>query len=190
MKRAAILSVFVLAATAFAEGDAPSGWSVAGLFNKEYRAGVERGACYRGHACATLQSVGRVSSGGYAGLVQLFDADHFRGKRVRLTGYIRTEGVTDGAGLYLRVDGADRDWKNALAVDAMENRQIKASTAWSKYETVVDVDPTASQISLGALLHGEGKLWLASFSLEEVPLTVPTTGTARRLEPVNLDFEK
>jgi hypothetical protein len=168
----------------------PAGWALAGLYTKDYVAGVDTTACYQGHPCAYLKSENPVSASSYSGLVQTFDADRFRGKRVRFSGFLRTEAVTGRAGLYLRIDGPDREWKNALAVDLMDDRPVKATTPWTHYETVLDVGPTASQITLGTLLHGTGKVWLAAFRFEEVDTTVSTTGRPRPLMPTNLDFEK
>ena len=38
-------------------------------------------------------------------VLQSIRADEYRGKRIRLTGYMRSDGVAGGAGLFARVDG-------------------------------------------------------------------------------------
>ena len=40
-------------------------------------------------------------------LVQAVRAEPYRGRRIRLSGFIRTEGANGGAGLWMRVDGTD-----------------------------------------------------------------------------------
>jgi hypothetical protein len=70
----------------------------------------------------------------------------------------------------------------------MEERAIKGTTDWKKYEIVLDVPLNASNIGFGALLSETGQIWLEKLNFEIVDTTVPTTGK-KRDEP-NLDFDK
>lgn len=85
------------------------------------------------------------------------------GKRVRFSGFIKTEDVTDGfAGLWCRVDGAS----GVLAFDNMQNRGIKGTTDWREYSIELPVAANATNINFGALFPGKGTAWFDDFKVE------------------------
>ncbi|MEL6252005.1 MAG: S41 family peptidase [Bacteroidota bacterium] len=79
----------------------------------------------------------------------------FKGKKIKLTGYLKTENVSEGyAGLWLRLDPR-------VAFDNMAGRGIIGTTDWKKYEIELKYDTEETQqIVFGALLVGKGKVWL------------------------------
>lgn len=81
--------------------------------------------------------------------------DNYEGKKITLSGYIKTENITDGyAGIWMRIDPS-------IAFDNMENRGIKGTTDWTKYEITLDMNPEKTKkIALGGLLEGKGKMWI------------------------------
>lgn len=104
-------------------------------------------------------------------LMQKFKADAFRGKRMRLSGFLKSEKIEQG-GLMFRIDGENMQ---VLGYDGMKNRFVKGSTEWSKYELVLEVPEAAQQITFGALLKGAGQIWIDDFSFEEVGREIPVT---------------
>ncbi len=101
---------------------------------------------------------------------------HFEGKKIKLTGYIKTENVTDGyAGLWMRLDPS-------VGFDNMKDRGVTGTTNWKKYEIVLDVKlSNAKTIVVGGLLVGKGKMWIDNLevtvdghSLENTPPKKPT----------------
>jgi hypothetical protein len=119
--------------------------------------------------------------------MQDFRADKYAGKRVRFSAFAKSDGVGDWAGLWMRVD---KD-KDSVAFDNMQDRAIKGTTGWQKYEVVLDVPQDATGIFFGVLLAGPGTVWLNSAKIEVVGLDVPTTGKSSKLPdgPTNLNFE-
>lgn len=102
------------------------------------------------------------------------------GKRIRLSGYIKTEGVTEGyAGLWLRVDGAS----GVLEFDNMNNRGITGTTDWKRYDIELPVAATATNINFGALFPAKGTAWLDSLAIEVDGVPYPAK------DILNLDFE-
>jgi len=82
----------------------------------------------------------------------------FKGSKITLTGYVKTENVTDGAGLWMRLDGADG---NVLGFDNMQSRFIKGTTDWKEYSITLAYDPDeVKDITLGGLITGTGKMWM------------------------------
>lgn len=131
---------------------------------------------------------------GFGTLMQRCKPDNYLGKRIKMTAYVRSEKVSDWAGLWLRVNQAGS--QQSLSFDNMQDRAIKGTTDWAKYEIVLDVPINASMLAYGTLLSGEGQVWFDKFSFEIVGDTVKPTGTINggrsqiQLEPNNLDFEK
>ncbi len=79
---------------------------------------------------------------------------NFDGKKIKLTGYIKTENVAEHAGLWMRVDPK-------VAFDNMEDRPVSGTTDWKKYEVELKLNPSkAKQIVVGGLLIGSGKMWI------------------------------
>jgi hypothetical protein len=74
----------------------------------------------------------------------------------------------------------------------MQNRPIKGTASWQKYDVVLDVPQDATGIFFGVLLSGSGTVWLSDTKFEVVGPTVLTTGAQvqKADEPTNLDFEK
>lgn len=138
---------------------------------------------------------------GFGSLSQVISADEYRGKRVRLSGWLKTEN-TNAAGLWMRVDGNRR----LLGFDNMLNRAVKGTTDWKRYEVVLDVPSEAVNIFFGTIVDGKGQVWVDDVNLEIVGNNVPPTNQLSpeqmRLDdsnrnpknsdikqPVNLGFE-
>ena len=86
--------------------------------------------------------------------------NNYLGKKITLTGYIKTENVTDGyAGLWMKIDPS-------IAFDNMNKNGVKGTTDWTKYEITLEMNPEKTkQIVIGGLLVGKGKMWLDNFKV-------------------------
>ena len=171
--------------------DIPDGWIVAGSQPKKYEMGIDKGKGQNGKNAATIKSVSKKIKG-FGTLMQYFLPEKYLGKRIRMSGYMKSKDVGDWAGLWIRVDQAGSE--NPLSFDNMFERSVKGTSEWMKYDLVVDVPSNASNIAFGALLSGTGQIWFDSFSFEIVDKTIPLTGTYRDFsfplqEPANLSFE-
>ncbi len=137
----------------------------------------------------------------FGSLAQAIAADDYRGKRVRLSGWLKTENA-DSVGLWMRLDGNRR----TLGFDNMMTRAVKGTTDWKQYEVVLDVPAEAVNIVFGTLISGKGEVWADDFKLEIVGQDVRSTNLLSpeqmRLDdpnrnpkksdikqPVNLGFE-
>jgi hypothetical protein len=175
--------------------DLPSGWFKAGSDPSKYEMGVDKGAGQDGKNAATIQS-NEKNINGFGTLMQNCLPDQYLGKRIKVSGYMKSQDVKSWAGFWLRVD--DTNSKQPLSFDNMQDRSIKGTTEWKKYEIVLDVPASASNIAYGALISGSGKIWFDNLSFEIVDNTIPTTGMSTSGgnkksspdSPTNLDFEK
>lgn len=181
--------VTLLAIPALADSPLPDGWIRAGSAPKDYEMGSDPSAAHSGKAGGYLKSI-TDHTGGFGTLMQQCKGERFLGKRVRLSGWVKSENVTDWAGLWMRVDGTD---EQMLAFDNMHGRPIKGTSAWKRYEIVLDVAPDAKDIAFGILLSGPGEVWVDDVVFEVVDkgvaLTLPGETQTLADNPVNLDFE-
>lgn len=173
MKKRALTATLLLSVSlSLLAFDLPKGWAIAGDEAKSYEMGVDKGAGRKGDNAGTIQSKQK-SIDGFGTLMQHAVPDKYRGKRVKMSGYIKSKDVNGWAGLWFRVDGNGPD--GMLGFDNMETRAVKGTTDWARYEIVLDVPEEASNLVYGALLSGTGKIWFDDIDFEVVTLNVPST---------------
>ena len=190
-----ILKTTLLLAVTFAlfSFDLPNGWLKAGSKPKSYEMGLDQIDGRQGKNSATIKSIDK-NIEGFGTLMQQSKPDKFLGKRIKMTGYLKSENVSDWAGLWLRVDQAGS--QQSLSFDNMQDRAIKGTKDWTKYEIILDVPANASMLAFGALLSGNGQIWFDNITFEIVDNSIKPTGSINggqsniQIEPSNLDFEK
>lgn len=198
------LAVLTFGLLAFIQTDnLPEGWVKAGSAPESYDMGIDKGAGQNGKNAATIKSIDKKIKG-FGTLMQKCLPDNYLGKRVRMTGYLKTKDVSDWTGFWFRIDD-QKGSHESLGFDNMhdgkKDRSITGTTDWTKYEIVLDVPLCASSFAYGALLSGTGQIWFDNITFELVDNSVPTTGEEKESqirrtyplpikEPVNLDFEK
>jgi len=191
MKAQAKVAMLLVVLVALFSFEVPKGWYKAGSNPDRYEIGIDKGAGLDGTNAATIRSDGtRVR--GFGTLVQNLVPGNFAGKRLKMSGYIKTSEVNGWGGFWLRIDG--QNVNDPFVFDNMSNRKIKGSTDWVKCEIIVDVPKKATNIAYGALLSGEGQLWFDNLTFEVVDQSVATTipypkENAPQNQPTNLSFE-
>jgi hypothetical protein len=143
----------------------PNGWGKSGSDPGNYEIFVDTGTRRSGKASASIKAKPTFEKDRFTTLMQSVRADNFRGKRVRLAGYIKTENVGKYAGMWMRVDGPDM---KTLDFDNMTDRPVKGTTDWKRYEIVLDVGSDAQQIAFGVNLSESGQVWADDLKLEIV----------------------
>ena len=175
--------------------DPPRDWGGGG---EGYELSVDAAVKHGGKASGSVKSLD--NSGSFGTLTQGFRADQYRGKRLRLSAFVKSENVEGWSGLWMRIDGKE---KTGLDFDNMNNRPIKGTNDWQKYEVILDVPDDAEEIYFGCLLAGKGQVWVDDIAFEAVGNDVATTGVEitpmerqgslvknLRKEARNLDFEQ
>lgn len=83
------------------------------------------------------------------------------GGNITLHGYLKTEGVTGYAGLWLRLDGEGR----SVGFDNMQSRNLRGTHDWAEYTISLPYSPETRSVVFGALLDGQGKVWVDDLRL-------------------------
>lgn len=181
----------------------PEAWLITGTDADDYRLRLDTEVVRSGASSMRLAARGNRRRSQWAVSVQMIDATAYRGKRVRLRGYMRTDDIESG-GLWLRLDGIVDGNYAMLALDNSEGRRVEGTEDWTPREIIVDVPPESVTILLGAMITGDGTLWVDDLTFEEVSLDLETTADDEIVVtdapyarppgvfpfPVNLDFER
>jgi RNA polymerase sigma factor (sigma-70 family) len=139
------------------------GWFMAGSHPAQYEHEITAGP-EPGRRAARMWFTSKDSPGGFGTLMQMFRADEYRDKRMRLSAEAR-----------------------------MQRRAVRGTTDWQRYDVVLDVAPEATAVAFGVLLSGRGDGWISGVRFEPVGLDVATTGGGGGSladGPANLDFSE
>ena len=104
---------------------------------------------------------------GFADLRQAILAENYQNTRIRLSADIKTDGVEQQAGLYLRVIDP------AMTKPPEERQQVtfQGTHDWTRSEIQVEVPPESMHILFGISLTGKGQIWVTNVQLESIPST-------------------
>lgn len=151
-------------------------WFSAGSEKSNYEMFIDKGTRDAKHA-ATIKSIVKKNNG-FGTLMQSILAGKYLGKRIRMTGYVKTQDVNEWASLWMWVSIVGGD--ETLGFDNMhygkKDRSIKGTTPRTKYEIVLDVPFNSADIIYGAMLVGTGQIWFDTIEFEVVDNSIPTTG--------------
>lgn len=131
------------------ENNSPTLWKLMG--NNSAKVFSDFNEKQQGKASAVIESEG---TEGFRAIMYTLP-NNYVGRKITLSGYLKTENVTDGfAGLWMRIDPE-------VAFNNMQNVGLKGTNDWKKYEVTLNMSPeNTQQIVIGALLSGKGKIWV------------------------------
>jgi RNA polymerase sigma factor (sigma-70 family) len=168
---------------------APKGWAKNGNNPQLYEVGVDTNETLGGYPSAYTKGAGEADESSFGGMMQTISPEAYRGQRVRLSGYIKTDRISDGAQLWMRVD---RPGDRSLQFDNMDGRQPKGTNDWAEYSVVLDVPEKATAVNYGFFVNGSGQMWVNGLKIEPVDKAVPTTERASNqslpTKPRNIEF--
>ena len=91
-------------------------------------------------------------------------------KRVRLSGYLRTEDVSEVLTIWMGIQG-----QNTVLLAVADGGRSRGTTGWKKHDVVLDVPEQSVTLSLGITLEGTGKVWLDGVTVDTVGHEVAVT---------------
>lgn len=151
----------------------PAGWRMTGDNPDGYEVAVVDTIKHGGKYSASLRAGSKAVNDKFGSLVQAIRPDNFRGRRVRLSSFVKTDSVEGFAAMWIRIDGPNMEM---LDFSNMGEKSIKGTTNWAKYDLVVDVPANAEAIVFGAMLGGaKGQMWVDDITLEAVGANIAKT---------------
>jgi len=139
----------------FLEQGKPRGWAIYG--GEGYQATTDSSQLKSGKYSACLEyKEGQIGFKSFAYTLPF----NYQGNKITLSGYIKTEDVSDGfASLWMRIDPS-------VGYKDMSNQGITGTMEWTRYEISMDLDPEiTTQIDVGGYLSGKGTMWLDDLSV-------------------------
>ncbi len=166
----------------------PTGWFSNANTGTGYEAEIDRNTQTEGAQSIHLFSVDDAEAA-FGNIAQSLDATAYRGHRLRLTASAKAgASASQHTGLWFRVDKADG---SIGFFDNMRDRPI-SENEWQTYTVEGTVDPSATRITIGILVLGEGEVWLDNVELIDLgpDLTIVADEQSQnvpRLEPMEGD---
>jgi C-terminal processing protease CtpA/Prc len=122
-------------------------------------AAIDTAIIHGGHGAIRIERTS-AAAGSFSAITQHAPVD-FSGSTVELRGYVRTEDVHGGAGLWLREDddGGSVQFSNSLKPG------VQGTTDWTEVSIELPLDPRAKKLVWGVLLRGDGKAWADDLKL-------------------------
>lgn len=114
----------------------------------------------RASALALAPSAAQQSAFGTA--IGAFPVELAAGKTIRFSGYIKTQDVSNYAGLWWRADVGNQPAAFANLGDSAP----KGTTDWKRYELELKIPANATGIYFGPLIAGSGTAWFDDLSIE------------------------
>src|ERR1041385_2795557 len=94
------------------------------------------------------------SSGGFSVIGRTIPWE-YSGKSIEVRGYLRTENVSDYAGLWMRQDNGTE----MLSLENMQSQQLKGTHDWAEYKITLPIHTEMRSLVFGFLMVGTGKAW-------------------------------
>jgi len=185
LSRVALIAAIVVSTTgsrsvAAQMGAIPGGWNASTDTSGDYHVGsdVSRRPGGVGMMSGYIRANVKAPTSS-ASLTQAISAEHFRGHRVRLTGFVRFSRDTGVALLFLRVEEKGRELANEYrgARVFVPARNSDDERGWVKYSIVVDIPEYSTGLRIGLINMGAYEAWLDDVRFELVGNTVSLTGS-------------
>jgi C-terminal processing protease CtpA/Prc len=142
----------------------PLGWFSNAVAGSGYNVEIDTQAQTDGEQSVHVFSTGTPEAP-FANIAQTIDASAYRGHRLRLTASVKAGSpASRHLGLWFRVDKADG---TIGFFDNMQRRSITGGD-WETYGIEGFVDPTATRITVGLMMVGEGEAWLDQAQLVDL----------------------
>jgi hypothetical protein len=163
----AATSLFALAAESI--GKLPEPWIVAGQSPKDYEAGIDYRVSVSGKGSKFLRC-NQCDGKSWATVMQSVKAERYAGQRIRFQAQVRTNGISDWAGLWMGIDTKETP---SAAFYNMSDKPIRGNTEWQIRSVTLDVPPNATTISFGAIGAGKGEVWIDDLKFDTVGKDTP-----------------
>jgi hypothetical protein len=152
LRKTIILSLLIIIVFGFnsCKKNSTNEWIKAGDKLESYVISRDNSIYQNGKQSAYIESI-ESEIDGFGTLMQTCSAKKYLGKKVKMTGFIKTENISNWVGMWLRIDPMKAP--SSAYFDNMSNRQINGTTNWTKYEIVLDVPINSNTMNFGVLIN-------------------------------------
>lgn len=199
---AAPLVAFLVVASAN-EVTMPFGWSgnMSAQSRNAFQMGRDPQVTFEGKPSLTVKALNPATDVEYVSAIQYVNSYGYEGKRVRFSGVLKTDAVSQWAGIWLAprevstfVERSPSILDGRTQGDPLPQGEgvSLGATDWHRVSVVIDIPQEPTRISMGLCLVGNGQAWLSDLKFEEVDATTPLTATTigLSLQRVAEEFQK
>jgi C-terminal processing protease CtpA/Prc len=142
------------------EGNLPDQWIKWGM--KDFVTERDTNSVFDGKCSTVIYPEPNAKDESFGSVAHRLPAN-YKGREIRLEGYMKIENVTDGyAGLILRIDGED----TSLEFNNMQNEHINGTRDWKKYTITLPFHENAKFVYVAGILSANGgKAWFDKFEV-------------------------
>ena len=148
------------------------GWVLSGGGRDVYDVRPDPAVRRNGHGTMLLAPL-RDTGDRYGTLMRATDASPYRGKRVRVSAYTKTEGTSQRVDFWARVQAVDSPSDGSGLGGG--GHELPTDSDWTRQELVFDVPAEGHRIEYGVGIAGPGRMWIDEPKLEVVGPDVPVT---------------
>lgn len=150
-------------------------WFKGGTNQDDYTVGIDNTTSRNSNSVYTIKSFVKEARG-FGTYVSEMPATRFAGKKLRMTGYVKTNEAKTLGGFLIITDGSfPASDKMKVTNNDDDKKQTIWSPEWIKTELEVEIPADAINIQYGVLLEGNGQIWFDEISFEIIDkLNVPT----------------
>jgi hypothetical protein len=145
--------------------DIPDGWIAMQHAGKpSYKVALDESVRRNGKRSVRIENTGPEPVGT---VQQALSAAPYRGKTLRFSGWLRTEGATGnvfGTGAGLMLNSMRGGYPHVYS--QMQGNAVNGTTDWTRYEVVLTVPNDADHLEIGVLLFGPGNAWFDDAALD------------------------
>lgn len=138
----------------------PDGWFRWGT--DDYTVKIDSSIKHSGNNSVLIESTKNSAKNSFGSIAYSLPANYL-GKEIEVRAYVRVQDILDNElSILLRVDDKN---KNVLAMESGRQKNIQGSGYWNYYSVSVPFPAKAQTIYIGAMLSGNGKLWVDDFQV-------------------------
>lgn len=144
------------------EGNLPDQWIKWGM--KDFITERDTNNAFDGKCSTVIYPEPNAKDESFGSVAHRLSAN-YKGREIRLEGYMKIENVTDGyAGLVLRIDSEDSN--RPLEFSNMQNEHINGTRDWKKYSITLPFHEDAKSVYVAGILSANGgKAWFDKFEV-------------------------
>ncbi len=134
------------------------GWEFISDTPEQYAVAMDAQTQHDGHSTLRISSdsAPRTSTGKYARVES--SIGQYVGHRIRVSAWIKAEGVVNDGGIRIRV--FDADGKQIADDGQRSHRPVRGTVDWKLYIAFANVPAEAVKIQWGVMLNGRGSMWV------------------------------
>lgn len=142
----------------------PEGWTgIQHAGEESYDFALDSGQRRTGTQSMRIKRIGPEP---YGSIMQVIDGTPLAGRTVRLSAWMRSEAVAEKGGGGAALTLTAMRGSSIIAYEFMKRSRVRGTRDWTRVSIDLALPARTTRIELGAMLEGDGTVWVDDFELE------------------------